>query len=163
MREHISKGALALALLFGSAGVFTAQTPPQPTAPEPSQPPMEQPAAEMDEAGTVTLTGCLREEADIPGGDPNVAEEAGILEDYFLTDATPEEASATGPSSAGATSTSGVTFQVTGLDDEELQAHLDQRVAVTGEIAGDAAGDEPQELEATSIRMFAESCTASPS
>ena len=124
---------------------------------------MEQPAAEMYEGGTVTLTGCLREEADVPGRDPNVIEEAGVLEDYFLTDATPEEASATGPSSPGATSTSGVTYRVTGLDDEELQGHLNQRVAVTGAIVGDAAGDEPQEIEAMSIRMIAESCTAAPS
>ena len=37
-----------------------------------------------------TLTGCLYREEQIPGRKPNVAEKAGVLEDYILADVSAE-------------------------------------------------------------------------
>jgi hypothetical protein len=37
---------------------------------------------------TTTLTGCLYREDQVPGRKPNIAERAGILEDYILADTT---------------------------------------------------------------------------
>jgi hypothetical protein len=57
---------------------------------------------------TVTLTGCLYREEQVPGRTPNIAESAGILEDYILADATMPDTQ-TGPGGGAAVGTSGVT------------------------------------------------------
>ena len=84
---------------------------------------------------TVTVVGCLQREADVPGRSPNMVERMGIGEDYILTNAEVKEQASAAPSSAGlATPTA---FKVEGIDDTELQQHLNKRVEVTGTIDWD--------------------------
>ena len=71
-------GALAL-----SAAV-AAQNPPA-QEPRPQQPATQTQPRAQDQARAVTVEGCLMREADVPGRRPNVAERAGIGEDYILT------------------------------------------------------------------------------
>ena len=93
--------------------------------------------------GSTTLTGCVYKEKDVPGRAPNVAEKAGVLEDYILADVRPAAASG---GTAGATGTSGTTakapmYKLELIADEKLQAVVGKRVEVTGRIdaeAGDA-------------------------
>src|ERR1044072_9515106 len=49
----------------------------------------QQPRAERTKGAETHLAGCLYLEHSIQGSSPNVAERAGVLEDYILTDAAP--------------------------------------------------------------------------
>ena len=126
-----------------------AQSPTSTTQP-PSQPPSQQaepqpqaPAPTATAASSTTLTGCVYKEKDVPGRAPNLAEKAGVLEDYILADVRPAAASG---GTAGATGTSGTTaqapmYKLELIADEKLQAVVGKRVEVTGRIdaeAGDA-------------------------
>ena len=53
-------------------------------APTPPTPTTEDQAGK-DQARAVTVEGCLMREADVPGRRPNIAERAGVGEDYILT------------------------------------------------------------------------------
>ena len=77
----------ALALAFGLTAGLAAQTgnPPQNPPQNPPAPPTAAQAASASQ--TVTIEGCLVQEKDIPGRAPNVAEKAGVMEDYILTSA----------------------------------------------------------------------------
>jgi hypothetical protein len=104
----------------------------------------------------VTITGCLREEKDVPGRTANAAERAGMGEDYILTNVKMGQGS----------STSGIglaqMYQVEGLDDAELKKHIGHQVEVQGRLpmrAGAGDNDLP-EIHATSIRMVAATCPA---
>ena len=44
------------------------------------------------QSASTTLIGCVYQEKDVPGRAPNVAERAGILEDYILAELSPAEA-----------------------------------------------------------------------
>src|SRR4030095_7890944 len=84
---------------------------------------------------TTTLVGCLYREDQIPGRKPNLAERAGILEDYILDGA----ATATTPPGSGVTGTSGSPttgnmYKVEGPSDERLKALVGKQVEVTGRI-----------------------------
>jgi hypothetical protein len=138
----------------------------------------------------VTLTGCVYREQDVPGRAPNVAERAGILEDYILAEVTPKQPEGT-PSTdtPGVTGTSGTVkagamYKLEKIEDEKLRAVVGKRVEVTGKIdaeAGDKAAtpatppttqtdrvigrdrvDLP-EFEVTSIREVTGTCPAKPS
>lgn len=134
---------------------------------------------------TVTLTGCLYREDQVPGRTPNIAERAGILEDYILADATMPDGQ-TGPGGGAAVGTSGVTpatgswYKVENIRDTRLKALLGKRVAVTGRIdpegrgrLGVGGGPRPDrglgpdvlslpEIEASSIREVSGSCPSKP-
>jgi hypothetical protein len=145
----------------------------------------------MTQPATTTMTGCVYREKDVPGRAPNVAERAGILEDYILADAraAAPNASPAEPASptAGAVGTSGVAgrmFKLEHAADDKLSSMVGKRVEVTGRIdreAGDTAarpGNAPAaperdknlgpdqielpEFEVTSIREVAGTCPASP-
>lgn len=162
----------------------TQQTPPTPTA-SPADP------ANPDQRGqTVTLVGCLYHEKDIPGRQPNVAERAGLMEDYILADARPAarsgEAGATGTTGAEVGEKVGLPkmFKVEQLPDDRLREFVGKRVEVTGRIdaddddtraAGTAGAPTPKadtgigpddielpEFEATSIREASGDCPATP-
>ena len=47
----------------------------------------QKPADEVTVRPTTTLVGCLYREDQVPERKPNIAERAGILEDYILADA----------------------------------------------------------------------------
>ena len=160
--------------LFGStaAGVMVLALGVGAQAPVPGQQPTT-PAATADEAKAVTVEGCLKREADVPGGKPNVAERAGIGEDYLLTSAKvikgdPPEAAAARPGDQP-TGTSGARttmFKIEGLGDDRLKAHVGHRVQLEGRFenaagarSGSAAG-EYVELRASEIRHISPTCEA---
>jgi hypothetical protein len=166
----------------------SAQTPQNP----PTQPPTQtqQPAHMQDMATTATVTGCVYKEADIPGRTPNVAERAGVLEDYILvasTDTSRATAGTTGTTPPAATGTTGAAvmkykaFKLEHVDDEKLQAMVGKRVEVTGKVdaeARDAKAGAPgapaadrsmgpdqielAEFEVTSIKEVPGDCPAKP-
>jgi hypothetical protein len=169
----------ALCLSVGLTGGLAAQAASQ----NPTQQPQTDTTAQHQ---TVTVEGCLVLEKDVPGRQPNVAERAGAMEDYILTEAKVVKgghASATG--TAGATGTSGEAastssvakkmFEIRGIDDEQLKQFVGQRVQIEGKLdpadmverareqaspTGEPAGDLP-ELQGTTIRKSTstEPCT----
>jgi hypothetical protein len=178
------KYAIAIALAFSCSGVLAAQAQSTPSA----QQPTTQPDATSPQAST-TITGCVYREQDVPGRAPNVAERAGILEDYILAEvrgAAPGAATGT----AGATGTSGSTaelgtmYKLERAADDKLKTLVGKRVEVTGRIDKES-GDSPKspaatppstqteraigrdrvalaEFEVTSIREVSGSCPAKP-
>jgi hypothetical protein len=141
-----------------------AQTSPQSTTPADT-------ASQAASQGSgATMVGCLYKEAQVPGRSPNVAERAGVLEDYILVGAAP--ASSAQQSSTSASSTSGRMFKVEGIDDDRLKAMVGKRVEVSGRVDPDVEGRRDQslgpdkinlpEFEAQSIREVSGECPATP-
>ena len=161
---------------------------PSPAAQQPSsqqEPRATAPQATTPQASTV-LTGCVYREKDVPGRAPNVAERAGVLEDYILAEVRPASASGT----AGTTGTAGTAgtmqpmYKLELVSDDKLKTMVGKRVEVTGRIdaeAGDAKSAAPApptsqtdkvigrdkvdlaEFEVTDIKEIAGSCPATPS
>jgi hypothetical protein len=156
-------------------------------APQPQQQP--RPSAEMPpppaRAPQVTLAGCLYREDQVPERKPNVAERAGVLEDYILADATMLSGEAQPGATAGATGTAGIApasgnmYKVEGPPDERLKALVGKRVEVLGRIDPEGGpGATPgaprpdrgpsrdqinlPEFEASSIREISGTCPATP-
>jgi hypothetical protein len=171
LRKYVIATAAVVACL-GMVGVAQ--------SPSPTQAPAQQtpPQATTAQAST-TLTGCVYREKDVPGRAPNVAERAGVLEDYILADVKPASAS-------GAVGTSGAPshamYKLELIADEKLKAVVGKRVEVTGRIdaeAGDSKSATPPaasqtdkaighdkvdlpEFEVTNMREIAGSCPATP-
>jgi hypothetical protein len=86
---------VATGLVAVCGGLAAAQNPNPPSTQTPStQPPTASspatrpaPNTAANRSVTVTMTGCLYNERDVPGRTPNVAEKAGVLEDYILAEA----------------------------------------------------------------------------
>ena len=148
-----------------------AQTSPQSTTPRDSAAQATSPS----QGSGSTMVGCLYREAQVPGRSPNVAERAGILEDYILVGATPasdRQQSGTSASATGASAAAGKTFKVEGIDDERLKAMVGKRVEVSGRVDADVEGRRDQslgpdqinlpEFEAQSIREVSGECPATP-
>lgn len=145
-----------------------AQTSPQSTTPRDS-------AAQGTSQGSgSTMVGCLYREAQVPGRSPNVAERAGILEDYILVGAAPAASAQQSGTSASTTSASaaGRMFKVEGIDDERLKSMVGKRVEVSGRVDADVEGRRDQslgpdqinlpEFEAQSIKEVSGECPATP-
>ena len=170
----------AIGALLATAALTAGQAPPQ-TAPRPAS---EPPAATTQQTPT-TLVGCLYREEQVPGRTPNVAERAGVLEDYILADAATPGGQAKPGAVPGAVGTSGSTpasgnmYKVEGPSDERLKALVGKRVEVTGRIdpeGGPGAtpgapradrGPGPDaislpEIEATTVKEVSGTCPASP-
>jgi hypothetical protein len=172
----------ALALTASSA----AQNPPT-QQPTPRTPTTQDPARTQDQARMVTVEGCLMREADVPGRRPNVAERAGITEDYILTSTKMVKGSApaapstgqtrpgdtptgTAGTPAGTAGTQGAMYEVEGIDDERLKQHVGRRVQIDGTFENvDRARATPErgtpaddlvEIRATTIRQVAGECPA---
>jgi hypothetical protein len=162
-------GVMVGTLAVPTSAVF-AQNPAQ--TPAPTTQPKAAPAQQ-----TTTLAGCLYRERDVPGRQPNVAEKAGVLEDYILV----EMPAATTAAKPGAVGTAGSTaagkmYKVEQIPDEKLRALVGKRVEATGRIDPEAGGKTtPQpdrgvgpddinlpEFEATEIREASGTCPASP-
>jgi hypothetical protein len=192
MTTRMTIGTLAL---FATASLSAAQapnasgqqpsTPPTQTRPstqEPSSGSTPQTDATTTAQTTATLVGCLYRESQVPGRTPNVAERAGVLEDYILADATIPAPPRPG-TPAGAVGTSGTVpstgsmYKVENISDERLKALVGKRVEASGRIdpedggLGGAAtrdrGPGPDqlnlpELEASSIREVSGMCPATP-
>jgi hypothetical protein len=148
------------------------QTPPTPTT--------QDQARKQDQARMVTVEGCLMREADVPGRRPNVAERAGIGEDYILTSTKMIKGSApagrstaqTGQSDrpTGTAGTRAAMYEVEGIDDERLKQNVGRRVQIEGTFENvDRAKATPErgtpaddlvELRGTTIRQVAGDCPA---
>lgn len=138
------------------------------------------------QTASTTVVGCVYQEKDVPGRAPNLAERAGILEDYILAEITPAEAAKPAtPSGSGNVPTTYSMYKLERAADSQLKAMVGKRVEVTGHInakAGDATGQPPAsaetnktdrilghdrielaKFEVTSIRAIAGSCPARPS
>jgi hypothetical protein len=133
------------------------QTPPNPTPTPQTQPRVTDPATRAGQATdqVVTITGCLKEEKDVPGLTPNPAERAGVTEDYILTDVKMASSSkVSGLALAGM-------YEVEGLPEADLKKHLNHQIEVTGKIGGAAtASDRTPNFTATSLKMVAATCPA---
>jgi len=147
----------------------------------PPQPKSQQPRAQATEGAAMTLAGCLYHEETIPGRSPNVAEKAGVGEDYILADAAPAReqnrtpdrpiADAGQPPAVAGLAT-GRMYKVTKIDNKRLKDLVGKRVEVTGSIKPDndvPPGERPADLEnlpnleGTSIREVAgATCPARP-
>lgn len=125
-------GSLAAGVL-ACASTVGAQTYPR------NPPPTEQPSGQQ--AAVVTVEGCLMREADVPGRKPNVAERAGITEDYILTNVTIVKGSPPAAGTAEArpgetpTGTAGAAetmYEIEGITEDELKKHTGHRVQIDG-------------------------------
>jgi hypothetical protein len=140
-------------LLIGlvSAGLATATiagqsspTPPTPQTPTTQTQPRTAGADRKDAGQPVTVQGCLMREADVPGLAPNVAERAGVTEDFVLTSARVIKGSDTASPSGRSTGSSAAMFEVEGLSKDKLESHVNRRVEIDGTIDDsdqDARGD----------------------
>ncbi len=140
-----------VAVAASCATAVSAQVGQSPTAGAPRPSPTPQ-STVADRADTMTFTGCLQRERDVAGRSANVAERAGILEDYLLTNASPASgaaasgaaatSAATGATAQGTVGTSGSSaamFKIEGIDDERLKQLVGRRVEVMGRIDDDDA------------------------
>jgi hypothetical protein len=166
-------------VLLATGTLAASQAPQNP----PQQPSPRAPSATTQQP-TTTLAGCLYRENQIPGRKPNVAEQAGVLEDYILADA-----SIPGPTAKPDSKPEGLTgnvpkqgnmFKVENIPDERLKALVGKRVEVTGKIdpEGSPGSNRPggptpdkglgpdqinlPEFEAASIKEMPGTCPATP-
>jgi hypothetical protein len=122
-----------------------------------------QPGAPTPQAtDTIKVTGCLKNEKDVAGLKPNIVERAGITEDYILTDVKLAAESKTSAIGLGSM------YEIEGITEADLKAHLNHQIEVTGQLSkvqtGAAAttasnrGDVP-DFHATSFRMVSPTCS----
>jgi hypothetical protein len=169
---------LTLSVQALSAQVASPQAPSPGQAPAPGPTSPARPSPSVVGAQTltsITLVGCLYKEAAVPGRTPNVAEKAGVLEDYILADATmPADAA------KNTTLATGNMYKVENIADDKLRALVGKRVEVAGKIDPEggalgrpAGGPSPDkglgpdkvnlpEFEATSIKETTGSCPLVP-
>ena len=99
------------------------------------------------QAASTTIVGCVYQEKDVPGRAPNVAERAGVMEDYILAEISPAEAAK--PVGTTGSANAPKTFSMYKLEkaaDSQLKAMVGKRVEVTGKVdaePGDTAGAPP--------------------
>jgi hypothetical protein len=190
MKRLWMSGAAAM-MALSIAGVGAQSQPPQGQPPQTQPPQTAQPpaaTAPAQSAEATTVQGCVYKEADVPGRTPNVAEKAGIAEDYILV-ASPAQSETAGTSgttppaaTAGTAGTAGMSaptkaYKLEKIADEQLKAVVGKRVEVTGRVDAGASGTAPSpdrnpgspdkielpEFEVTSIKEVEGSCPATPS
>jgi hypothetical protein len=157
-------GLTLTALILAGGMTLAAQAPQNPPTAPPS--PAPQPAAERQtpvtdaaraQAGqALMITGCLKEEKDVPGLKPNVAERAGVSEDYILTNV---KMSPTSKVSGIALATR---YEIEGISKDELKKHLNHQVEITGTITQPtpAGNDETADFHGTALKMISATCPA---
>ena len=182
--KHFKSAFIAPIMAIACGVILSAQAQP-PAAPQQPGETRQTSAA----AATTTITGCVYQEKNVPGRSPNVAERAGILEDYILASVSPSAQSATpgAAATAGAAASStklGTMYKLEFVDDEKLRSMVGKRVEVSGRVdkeAGDSARSpaaapsttetdkaigrdriDLAEFEVSSIREVSGSCPASP-
>jgi predicted secreted protein len=151
---------LTTALLFSSALVVNAQTPPQQAQPQtyPSKPSATQPATQP--ADQLTIAGCLKQEpgaSKVENAPP--AENSFVLSDVKMGATSPASAIGLAPK-----------YAIQGLTDVELQKHVGHTVEITGRITPAAAAADSKEtapmkrdlpeFQASSVKMISGTCTA---
>ncbi len=153
VNKHV---ASSLAAIVCSGVLISAQ------APSPSSSPQTRPALPSTGATTqranTTIVGCVFQEKDVPGRSPNIAEKAGILEDYILAEIKQAPPAST-PGAAGTSGTAqfGAMYKLEHADDSKLKAVVGKRVEVTGQLdreAGDSTArpaDTPAPSQADKV------------
>jgi hypothetical protein len=132
MRTHL----IAIAALVATSALPTSAQNPSPNPPQPPQQQQPRPTERQGDttqrtgANTqaITVTGCLKAEKDVPGRQPNVAERAGVTEDYILTNVKMAQGSPT--SGIGLASM----YEIEGVSENELQKHLNHQVEIMGSL-----------------------------
>lgn len=167
--------AAALAATWSVAGIAA------------QQPQAQKPAAQAvpGKKTPATIVGCVYREKDIPGRAPNVAERAGILEDYILAEVSSSPvAGKTGtPGATGTSGQFGAMYKLEFASAEKLQTLVGRRVEAVGQIdaeEGDSPAPAPttttsttdkiigrdrvnlSEFEVASIKEVPGTCPASP-
>jgi hypothetical protein len=162
-------GAIAL------TATVAAQNPqPQP----PRTPTTQEQPRTQEQTRMVTVEGCVMREADVPGRRPNVAERAGVAEDYILTSTKIIKGSAPGSTGqahpgetpTGTSGTQAAMYEIEGINDEQLKQHVGRRVQIDGTFENvDRARTTPErgtpaddlvEIRGTTIRQVAGNCPA---
>jgi hypothetical protein len=186
-RKYFHAGAIAVAC-SGALVMAQAVADARPQQ-SPQSPSTTQPTTSVSQSVT-TLSGCVYQEKDVPGRSPNVAERAGILEDYILAEVTPSPTASTpststpGTAGTSGTVTSGAMYKLELVDDAKLKTLVGKRVEVTGRIDAEPGDktDTPTappttptdraigrdrvdlpEFEVTSIREVSGTCPTKPS
>jgi hypothetical protein len=110
---------------------------------------------------TIKVTGCLKNEKDVAGLKPNIVERAGITEDYILTDVKPS------PDSKVSGIGLGYMYEIEGIKEGDLKAHLNHQIELTGQLSRVETGaaatnpsnrDDVPDFHATSFKMLAATC-----
>ena len=152
-----------LTVAFAAAASMTAfaQTPqsaPTPQSPDrPSPPAMQVPNRATPANATITISGCLKEEKDVPALKPSATEKAGMGEDYVLTDVKMS------PSSAVSGIGISTKYEIEGIEKADLKKHVNHQIEVTGQIVqppASASADDAPDFKATSMKMLSATCGA---
>jgi hypothetical protein len=170
MQEDHMRNLLGCTIAVGLAlsATAAAQNPP------PQNPPQTPPAAAaQDQAKMVTVEGCLMREGDVPGRKPNVAERAGITEDYILTAAkmvkgfAPAAGAQAKPDTPTGTAGMAAMYEVEGIDEDALKKNAGRRVQIDGTFenldraaAAKTPNDDLVQIRGTVIRPVAGECPA---
>jgi hypothetical protein len=137
------------ALVSASALAVSAQQPP----PKPGDT-TQRTAAAADQ--TITVTGCLKAEKDVPGLKPNVAERAGVTEDYILTNVKMS------PDSKVSGIGVAKMYEIEGIAEAELKKHLNHQVEITGKVTQASTGatpaDDVPDFQGASLKMVSATC-----
>ncbi|RPI56152.1 MAG: hypothetical protein EHM55_05810 [Acidobacteria bacterium] len=172
--------ALSLAAIVGSGLLISAQAPP----PSPQQQRPPNPSTPAAQQAATTIVGCVYQEKDVPGRSPNLAEKAGILEDYILAEIKQAPAATPGAAGTAGAAQFGSMYKLELIDDSKLKGVVGKRVEVTGRIdrePGDSAARPAEtpaptqadkavgrdrvdlaEFEVVSIKEVSGACPASP-
>jgi hypothetical protein len=150
--------SLAIGMVSAASVTLGAQAPqsaPTPQPPDNRQPTITQtPTRAMPANPTMTISGCLLQEKDVAGLTPNIAERAGVTEDYILTDVKMS------PSSTVSGIGVSTRYEIEGIAEAELKKHLNHQVELTGQITQPTTtdSDKTPDFRATSMKMLAATC-----
>lgn len=162
MRTRLMTAALAAFATAATLNAQAPQAPATPQAPPPAERQQPQTATDVQQpratatSQVITIAGCLKEEKDVAGLTPNVAERAGVTEDFVLTNA----------KMAASSTVSGIAlasrYEVEGIAEAELKKHVNHQVEITGTITQAAAtdADPTADFRGTSIKMLSATCAA---
>jgi len=149
---------MTIAALVGASAltVCAQSSQPQQQPPAPGTTDTTQRTAVAPDQQVITIRGCLNQEKDVPGLEPNPLERVGITEDYVLTMV--KMASNSQVSGIGLASK----YEVEGLSEAELSKHTGHEVELTGRITqpGTTDTDPTPDFHATALKMVAATCPA---
>ncbi len=117
----------------------------------------------------VTVEGCVAREEEIPGRTSNMAERAGLAEDFILVGARVLKGKGTvvdkDPRAGVVSAALQPMYEIGGLTDEQLKLHVGRRVRIEGsfgnllrEALASPKNDDLIELNATTIRQVPGDC-----
>ena len=157
----MSTRLLTVAIAAAASMTVYAQAPqsaPTPQSPDrPSPTATQVPNRATPASAPITISGCLKEEKDVPALKPSAVERAGITNDYVLTDVKMS------PSSSVSGIGISTKYEIEGIAEAELKKHLNHQVELTGQIVQAATGapaDDAPDFKATSLKMLSATCGA---